>query len=153
MNRYTHARFQDFLPRLKIHLLLRLRGQSFQGVEQAFTATELNPVIIEDQTTFSYKVARFNYTTYDGRREQDSIGTRKNANVICWHTRMTQGLWYARVVGVFHCRVIHNTPSASILIMTHKLTSRSALPIGMCLCVTAAGSRPHVSGGSDAQLS
>lgn len=117
MSKYSHSSLQDFLPRLKTHLLLRLRRQSFQGDEHAFTATELNSVIIEDQTIYSHKGARFNYTTYDGRREQDSIGTRKNANVMMLAHEddpSGHGLWYARVVGVFHCRVIHNTPSAAL---------------------------------------
>ncbi|TEB37734.1 hypothetical protein FA13DRAFT_1704897 [Coprinellus micaceus] len=109
--------FKDFLPRLKTHLLLRLHRQSFQGDEHAFTATELNSVIIEDQTIYSHKGARFNYTTYNGRREQDSIGTWKNANVMMLaheDNPSGHGLWYARVVGVLHCRVIHNTPSAAL---------------------------------------
>jgi hypothetical protein len=56
-----------------------------------------------------------NYTTYDLRREQDSINPRTHADIMVlaheedasWHP-----YWYARVLGIFHMMVEHVGPNS-----------------------------------------
>jgi len=64
---------QDFVPRLKDHLLTRLLGRSFDGDEEGYSDSDRNTIRIIDNRIYSAKVLRVNYTTYDVRRDQDSM--------------------------------------------------------------------------------
>lgn len=52
---------------------------------------------------------RVNYTTYDLRREQDTINPRTRADimVLSHEEEKTHPYWYARVIGIFHINVEH----------------------------------------------
>jgi hypothetical protein len=109
---------QDFVPRLKDHLLARLLGRPFDGddSEEGFSDSDRNTIRIIDNRIYSAKVLRVNYTTYDVRRDQDSMNPRTNANVMVISPETGPGAhpyWYARVLGVFHARVLHTGPSAT----------------------------------------
>jgi len=61
-------------------------------------------------------VLRVNYTTYDVRRDQDSMNPRTSADVMVLSPetgRRAHPFWYARVLGVFHARILHTGPSAT----------------------------------------
>ncbi|KAI0054411.1 hypothetical protein BV25DRAFT_1765456, partial [Artomyces pyxidatus] len=58
---------QNFLPRLKDHLLGRLLGRQFQGDEEAFSAEQRASISFVHGRMYKHKVVRFNYTTYDMR--------------------------------------------------------------------------------------
>lgn len=107
---------QNFIPRLKQHLLARLRGLDYDGDEQQFTSDELNKVIIINDRLFFHKVLRINYTTYDGRRDQDSLNPRTHSDFITPSlTEPTDSnihpdrdpYWYGRIIAIFHVEVIH----------------------------------------------
>jgi hypothetical protein len=57
---------------------------------------------------YQHHVLRINYTSYDLRREQDSLNPRTHADVMvlsheddeCAHP-----YWYARIIGVFHASI------------------------------------------------
>lgn len=55
---------------------------------------------------YFHKVIRFNYTTYDLRRDQDTVNPRTHADVIVLSDEDGKEdphpYWYARVVGIFH---------------------------------------------------
>jgi hypothetical protein len=107
---------QDFVPRLKDHLLARLLRIPFDGDEEPFSDSDRNTVRIVDNRIYSAKVLRVNYTTYDVRRDQDSMNPRTNANVMVLSPEtgpQVHPYWYARVMGVFHARVLHTGPSAT----------------------------------------
>ena len=62
---------------------------------------------------------RVNYTTYDGRRNQDIINTRTHADVmvLCPGERDVpedeqHPYWYARVYGIFHAHVQYTGPGS-----------------------------------------
>ncbi|RXW13303.1 hypothetical protein EST38_g12551 [Candolleomyces aberdarensis] len=73
---------KDFVRQLKTHLFLRLKGQSFEGDEEKLLDEDLDSVIIENDMLFKHKVLRINYTTYDMRRDQDSLNPRTHADIM-----------------------------------------------------------------------
>jgi hypothetical protein len=106
---------QDFLPRLKDHLLGRLRGLVYDSDEYDFSDEDRRCVIILNNKIYEHAYLRINYTTYDLRRDQDSIGPRSHPDVMllsqedeCLHP-----YWYARVCLVFHTMVQHRNDIAS----------------------------------------
>jgi hypothetical protein len=63
--------------------------------------------------------ARFNYTTYDARRMQDTVNPCSHADVMVLshkdETPAAHPYWYARVVGIFYVFVRFKTPGSSEL--------------------------------------
>lgn len=63
-----------------------------------------------------YRARRFqvNYTTYDVRRDQDSLKSSKPCTVMV-HSPDTSAhahpFWYAQVLGIFHANVFHTDPT------------------------------------------
>jgi hypothetical protein len=74
--------FQDFVSRLKEHLLERLLGQQYDGVEVSFTPEERNSVMFVNNRIYKHKVMRVNYATYDLRRAQDSLNSRTHPDIM-----------------------------------------------------------------------
>jgi hypothetical protein len=106
---------QDFVPRLKDHLLSRLLNHDYDGDETPFSSDDRNTVRIIDNRVYSAKVLRVNYTTYDIRRDQDSMNPRTHCDVMVLSRETgsdAHPYWYARVLGVFHIRVLHTGPAA-----------------------------------------
>ena len=61
-------------------------------------------MIVKD-TLYRHKVLRVNYTTYDLRRDQDSINPRNHADIMVLASEEGENAhpyWYARIQGVFH---------------------------------------------------
>lgn len=102
---------QDFLPRLKNHLLARLLGHDYDGDELNFTVKERNTVVIEQDTIYRHKVLRINYTTYDLRRNHDSLNPHtRNADIMILAPNDNEDphpYWYGRILGIFHANVHH----------------------------------------------
>ncbi|KAM6494731.1 hypothetical protein JOM56_009354 [Amanita muscaria] len=100
---------KNFILRLKTHLLVRLRNLQYNGDEYQFTDDELNDIIILDDTLYRHKVLRINYTTYDLRRDQDSVNPRNHADIKVLAdeegSNAMHPYWYARVLGVFHANI------------------------------------------------
>ena len=78
------------------------------------TAQDRNRVNVLRDTIYSHKVLRINYTTYDMRRDQDSINprTRSDIMVLSDDDNQQHPYWYARVIGIFHMyvRIDQRTP-------------------------------------------
>jgi hypothetical protein len=107
---------QNFIPKLKDHLLGRLLHQQYDGDEQEFSDSDRNTVRIQNNRIYSAKVLRINYTTYDVRRDQDSINPRTNSDVMVLSRDSAPGAhpyWYCRVLGIFHAKVLHTGPAAT----------------------------------------
>ena len=102
---------QDFLPRLKNHLLARLLGREYDGDELDFTVQERNTVIIEQDTIYRHKVIRVKYMTYDLRQNQDSLNPRtRNADFVILAPKVNEDShpdWYGRILGIYHANVYH----------------------------------------------
>ncbi|KIJ57965.1 hypothetical protein HYDPIDRAFT_34453 [Hydnomerulius pinastri MD-312] len=110
--------FKDFRQNLETHLLLRLRGLLTFDDGTQFSRKELNEVIIQFDRIFPHATARFNYTSYDVRREQDTINTNSQRCdiMVRAHEDSEDGsdpkrsrFWYARVLGVYHTKVFHGS--------------------------------------------
>jgi hypothetical protein len=113
---------QGFLPKLKDHLLGRFLNLNQDGDEHNFTDDDRKTVRIAENKIYATKVLRVNYTTYDVRRDQDSMNPRTHCDVMV-HSReddtAAHPYWYARVLGVFHARVLHTGPRATNRALQH----------------------------------
>lgn len=101
---------------MKDHLLGRLLNHPFDGDQTPFSNEERRAVHIVDNRIYSAKVLRVNYTTYDIRRDQDSMNPRTHADVMVLSQESgpnAHPYWYARILGVFHVRVVHLGPAAT----------------------------------------
>jgi hypothetical protein len=99
---------QGFLDKLKDHLIQRLRGDEFDGEMTAYPDEERDKVIILHNTMYSHKTLSVNYTTYDLRREQDTINPSTHADIMLLSQETDANrhpYWYARVIGIFHVNV------------------------------------------------
>ncbi|KXN87761.1 hypothetical protein AN958_08173 [Leucoagaricus sp. SymC.cos] len=106
----------DFIPKLKRHLFMRIAGSQFydRSEEEEVTVTQRNAITILDDCIYAHQKLRVNYTTYDLRREQDTINPKSHSDIMllsqeipedetadrAWHP-----YWYARVIGIYHARV------------------------------------------------
>ncbi|EIW73876.1 hypothetical protein CONPUDRAFT_68213, partial [Coniophora puteana RWD-64-598 SS2] len=76
-----------------------------------YTENQLDAVIIDDDRLYEHKTLRINYTTYDIRREQDSVNPRSSRADIMVLSQDTPGdtdshpYWYARIMYIFHVNV------------------------------------------------
>lgn len=96
------------MPKLKGHLLSRLLGKEFDGDEEQYSQEELGNLQIVGNKLYSHKVLRVNYTTYDVRRDQDSMNPRTHSDVMVCSRETESGghpYWYACVLGIFHADV------------------------------------------------
>lgn len=118
LTRHVHhpylSELQDFVPRLKDHLLGRLLDCQYDGDEEHFSDADRAMVQIIDNHVYSAKVLRINYTTYDIQWDQDSMNPRTHCDVMVMSPEngdKAHPYWYARVLGVFHARVLHTGPA------------------------------------------
>ncbi|KAG2067989.1 hypothetical protein BDR04DRAFT_981751, partial [Suillus decipiens] len=97
----------NFIPCLKDHLYACLQGLAYEGDEHNFSDAERNLVLIMDNQLFEHSILRVNYTTYDLRREQDSINpcTHADLMVMSHEDDHTHPYWYAHLIKNFHINV------------------------------------------------
>jgi hypothetical protein len=91
-------------------LLARLLKFKYDGDEHEFSDADRSAVLILDNRVYSAKVLRVNYTTYDVRRDQDSINPRTRSDIMVYSPETgpdAHPYWYARALGIFHARVLH----------------------------------------------
>ncbi|PPQ78449.1 hypothetical protein CVT24_001579 [Panaeolus cyanescens] len=99
---------KEFLPRLRDHILGRLLNQKYDGDDSPFSDAERAEVVFQNHTIFQHKTLRVNYTTYDMRRDQDTINPGTNANIMMLSPEgEAHPYWYAKVIGIYHVLVSH----------------------------------------------
>ncbi|SJL13006.1 uncharacterized protein ARMOST_16442 [Armillaria ostoyae] len=107
----------DFIPKLKDHILRCIPGNKIADTEETTLRQRSHLHIINDRI-FWHKILRINYTTYDVRRNQDSINPRTRSDVIVLANKTdpdcTHPYWYARVIGIFHADVCYNDPDGTM---------------------------------------
>ncbi|KAH7920743.1 hypothetical protein BV22DRAFT_1020666 [Leucogyrophana mollusca] len=103
---------ERFIPKLKDHILYRLQGLDFNGDEYDFTDAQRNSIVIPNNILFESKTLRVNYTTYDLRREEDSINSRNHNGVMVLSREADVPYWYAKILNVFHVDVLHIDPES-----------------------------------------
>lgn len=107
---------KDFIPKLKDHILTRLLGHAYNGDEVEYSAEERDSVQFVGNRLYRHKTLRVNYTTYDLRRQQDSINPRTHPDIMLLsHEDPSDEVnahpyWYARIIGIFHVDVVHGGP-------------------------------------------
>lgn len=113
------------MPRFKVHLLPRILDR---------LRTELNAeippptnskqaaaahIIIRHDRLYMHQIVKFNYTTYDMRRDQDAINPRTTHCNVMLLAQLNPSLLsdehpfiYGHVLGIFHVNVFYNGPGA-----------------------------------------
>ncbi|KAJ3919458.1 hypothetical protein F5877DRAFT_40143, partial [Lentinula edodes] len=113
---YTHS--GD--PAAKDHILGRLMQREFDGdTHETFTDDDRKHIRIKDRKLVELQTLRVNYTTYDVRRDQDTINPRNHADVMMLSPEDEPGAhpyWYARVLRIFRVQVISTHPLASTVL-------------------------------------
>ncbi|KIK32672.1 hypothetical protein CY34DRAFT_100961, partial [Suillus luteus UH-Slu-Lm8-n1] len=95
---------ENFIPKLKDHVLFRLRKLDISYCDHTFTDEERNTVIIPNNVIYSVHTMQVYYTTYDFRRDYNTINPRTHAGVmvLSGELRPSHPYWYAQVLGIFH---------------------------------------------------
>jgi len=99
---------QDFIPRLKDHLLACQNNIPYDGDEHVFSDEERDSITFVGNCMYKHNVIRINYTTYNLRCAQDSINVRTYLYLMTLgHKDREEGTkwhpyWYAKVLGIFH---------------------------------------------------
>lgn len=102
---------QDFIPRLKDHLFARYTNIPYDGDEHAFSDAERDKISFVSSRIYKHDVFRVNYTSYDMRREQDSVNVRTHPYIMVLahededEEDKMHPYWYAKVLGIFHVNV------------------------------------------------
>lgn len=109
--------FQNFISKLQDHLLGRILGKDFNGDDHDFTEDDRNSIRIRNNTIYQHSTMRVNYTTYDIRRDYDTINPRTHPFVLLHAPKNESGtqthpFWYAAVLGVYHADVQHTGPNS-----------------------------------------
>lgn len=105
---------QDFVLRLKNHLLDQLLETGDDLTD--YTQQDRQSVIIINDTLYRHKCLRINFTTYDNRREQDTINPHGLSDIMVLNNGAESSLHpyqYGRVLGVFHLDVQHSGPRST----------------------------------------
>ncbi|KAF9783667.1 hypothetical protein BJ322DRAFT_1109524 [Thelephora terrestris] len=107
---------RNFIHKLRIHLLSRLLGGGLDSDDPSlFTDEERNSVRIVNNTVFSAKQFSVNYTTYDIRRDRDTISPRSHPYVMVRSPEAgdsSHPYWYAQVLGIYHTIASTSHPAA-----------------------------------------
>ncbi|KAJ3710934.1 hypothetical protein C8R42DRAFT_648374, partial [Lentinula raphanica] len=140
---------KDFWPKLQDHLLGRLMERDFDGdTHESFTDEDRQHIHVKDRKVVELQTLRVNYTTYDVRRDQDTINPHSHADVMVLSPETgpdAHPYWYARVLRIFRVWVVSTHPAAS--------TSRSGPQEMIVLWVRWLGVDPeHHSGHQSACL-
>ncbi|KAG2113383.1 hypothetical protein DEU56DRAFT_919714 [Suillus clintonianus] len=103
---------KNYFSRLKEHLLLRiLTSQPGDSCQQAEGGTD--QVLFKHNRIYHHNIARFNYTTYDTRRDQDVINPKTSHRDIMLLNSTSDNsdcggrYHYARVLGVHHVNIVY----------------------------------------------
>jgi hypothetical protein len=121
----TSLIFQDFLPKLKRHILSRIlpklqREGSSDHTDAQHVPNDIDPnhVLFQKDRFYRHNIMRTNYTTYDVRRARDVIHpSTSHCNVMVLAGSTNDGdsdsnhpFAYARVLGICHVNVVYIGP-------------------------------------------
>ncbi len=104
---------QGFISKLQDHLLGRIRGHEFDGdTHTSFSDDERNSIRIRNNIIYRLSTLRINYTTYDMRRDFDTINPKTHPFIMVPSPEVEMGahpFYYAAVLGVFHADIQHES--------------------------------------------
>lgn len=125
MNSAQEDAFQDFLPKLKEHLLDRViqmieTDPSNVGATPAFelgSKPDAKHLFFKSDRLYRHNLLQVNYTTYDVRRKRDSINPRtshRDVMVLSGEENSSAHPYlYARVIHIFHANIIYTGPGTT----------------------------------------
>ncbi|KAK0243613.1 hypothetical protein EDD85DRAFT_918032 [Armillaria nabsnona] len=123
-----------FIRKLKDHLLSRILDSNDE-----FTDLHRQNLIIVDNRLYSHQILRINYTTYDARRNQDSINPCTHSDIMALSPFMQADFdsnndahpyLYARVIGIFHATSIDRTAKNLQFLWVRWYAFDSSIPSG-----------------------
>lgn len=104
---------QNFQAQLRAHILRRLTADYSNDGENSQTHVTTGRIFFKDNRLYSHNIVRVNYTTYDVRRDQDTInGASARCNVMVTdncadaHSSTSVPYRYAKVLGTYHVNVV-----------------------------------------------
>lgn len=104
---------QEFLPQLHTHVYQRLEALAGRPTDREPSHAELQLIRIERNRIYVHKVMRVNYTSYDMRRNQDSINPRTHPDIMMLAPLdAVHPYLYARVSSIFHVNAYRLEPDA-----------------------------------------
>ncbi|KLO04861.1 hypothetical protein SCHPADRAFT_840114 [Schizopora paradoxa] len=115
--RETDPAFEEFMPRLRAHVLGQISGKDDVDEDMDFEAADLNRLVFVGDCLYAHPKARINYTTYDLRSDKDIVKPSSNKCYIlvaCGEDISEQRkntdlpFWYAQVLGIYHAIVTHS---------------------------------------------
>lgn len=104
---------QDFIPKLKDHLLARILHCRYEEEPPTFTEDDRSKVFISGDRLEQRYTMTVNYTTYDLRRGQDKINMKGRPYVMALSRDPSHPYIYARVLAIYRVKVLHRS-------MTHS---------------------------------
>ena len=92
-------------------------GLDFDGDDpDVFTDEDRNTIRLRNSSVYRHCTARINYTTYDIRRDFDTINPKTRPFVMTASPETASEahpFWYAQVLGIFHADVQHTGPRST----------------------------------------
>ncbi|KAI0323247.1 hypothetical protein GY45DRAFT_1264953, partial [Cubamyces sp. BRFM 1775] len=106
--------FKDFYHKLQVHAYKRLsESRTGQALDGDISSEHLRNLRLVRNRMYLHKVLRINYTSYDMRREQDSINPRSHADVLMLAPPgEAHPYLYARLVSIFHVNAVLLDPGS-----------------------------------------
>ena len=103
---------KGFVGKLKDHLLDRILGREYDGGERTYGREQRNAVIIANDMLHKHKTLQINYTTYDMRRERDTIHINRNRDFMMLSCETDYPYWFGRILGIYHASVQYLDPES-----------------------------------------
>ena len=98
---------QDFVRKLKDHLLARILNKQHDAEPPMFTTKDRAELYIaEDRLEQRYGMSIY-YTTYDLRRGRDRVNMRNRSHIMTLSQDAAHPYAYARVLGIYGLDVLH----------------------------------------------
>ena len=98
---------------LKNHLLSRLLGLDYDGDEWSFTSEQRSAIHLTNlYSVVESKLLHINYTTYDIRRDYDTIRPSRGDIVMTSSRDQDHPFWYAQVIRAWHIQA-HFCPAGA----------------------------------------
>lgn len=104
---FTDGLSQDFIMKLKDHLLARVLNKQYDAELPTFTTKDRDQLYIaEDRLEQRYSMSVY-HTTYDLRRGKDRINMKNWTNIMTLSHDGIHPYAYARVLGIYGLDVLH----------------------------------------------
>jgi len=84
-----------------------LLGRKDDATAQSFSVDEHAKLIILEDKLYFHNTMTVNYTTYDGRRESETLNPRTHADIMTLSQGDIHPYEYSRILGIFRVKILH----------------------------------------------